>query len=128
MSILKWSVLLCAITLSGGTAFSADITTAKDYVAKIGLREEIRKFIGSKSKTLAPGKEQRIQDKINYAAIESAYAEALANRLSDEELFALLTSLSIPHLHDALKKQGLVVADCFKIIIKEIENATAKEN
>jgi len=120
----RFLVCLTALSLSVTAAHAGSESLAREYVAKSGFTADMRtnlEKVGASNPQLT-----RLTAEIDFKKIEGLYAQALAREMDNEELSALLKSLSIPGLHSALKKQGRISLGMAEIIMKEVEAAAAK--
>lgn len=122
----KRLIVSCIFTLQcfvATGALAGNESLAREYVEKSGFVETMKSGINTfnqdgKNKNLS-----RLTAEIDFKAIEAIYIRGLAKDLTNDELSALIKSLEVPHLHEALLKQGRVSAAISEAIFKEIEAA-----
>lgn len=122
----KLALCLVGFCLSVATAHAGSESIAREYVEKSGFVADIRANLEKVNSRGQNPQMDRLLAEIDFKKIEGLYAQALAREMSNEELSALLQSLSIPGLHSALKKQGRISLGMAEPIMKEVEAAANK--
>lgn len=118
-----FALFVVGFFLCVATAHAGSESLAREYVEKSGFAADIRANLEKVNSRGQNPQLTRLLAEIDFKKIEGLYAQALAREMDNEELSALLQSLSIPGLHSALKKQGRISLTMAEPIMKEVEAA-----
>jgi hypothetical protein len=117
------AVTFAAVMICSLPAMAMDVEAVREYVRATGFRQNVEHGL----KGIGQGEiGQKIIEGLDIKAVENAYVDALAKRLTDTEFIALQQAAGIPHLQEALKKQNKAVLDCTSLITKQLEASAAK--
>lgn len=118
-------ICLLGLLMFVTNASAGSQTIAREYVEKSGFVADLRGNLEKANRGQSPQFEKLLKE-IDFKKIEGLYVEALARDMNNEELTALVQSLSIPGLHAAIKKQGKIALGLADPILKEVEAAAKK--
>jgi len=120
------SLILFAVLLQATAAFAGSEALAREYVEKSGFVATLKASLEKVNPNGSNKEFDALLTHINFDSIKKEYIKALARELNNEELSALIKSVEIPHLHDALLKQGRASLSITGFIYQEVEAAAKR--